>query len=198
MILFHVILSRLIWRHRVLSFVLLSRLVFSFNRRIGNHQALAAALEAKFGDDFVNISLERTSIFYQYHIFKSAQLVIGQVFIISTSSYIFTLRLLFSSLVIYLPTAPFIVIARNICSNNIFIFVTHYSHVSIASNPLTSPFRFNQIRTFVIISSMVLLSRICFSWTRRNHTLSRFDLHPTETPTTSATSLRFARLGIPW
>lgn len=47
-------------------------------RSISNHQELADRLSKEFGDDFKNISLERTSIYYQYHLFRSADIVIAQ------------------------------------------------------------------------------------------------------------------------
>ena len=50
-----------------------------FSRCIGNHSELAAALSSRFNKDFENISLERTSIYYQYHVFHSASVVIAQV-----------------------------------------------------------------------------------------------------------------------
>lgn len=57
----------------------ISHTKFKYCRRIDNHQELADALKSKYGDDFINISLERTSIFYQYHMFRSAKVVIAQV-----------------------------------------------------------------------------------------------------------------------
>jgi len=50
----------------------------SQRRCIGNHSMLVTALASRFGRDFENISLERTSIFYQYQIFHSATVVVAQ------------------------------------------------------------------------------------------------------------------------
>lgn len=49
-----------------------------FRRFLPNHYQLVQALSAKYGDMFINIHTERTSIYYQYHMFKSARLIIGQ------------------------------------------------------------------------------------------------------------------------
>ncbi len=48
-------------------------------RSINNHASLVAALRSEFGDQaFANLILERASIYYQYHIFSHAKLVIAQ------------------------------------------------------------------------------------------------------------------------
>jgi hypothetical protein len=47
-------------------------------RSISNHSDLAAALTATFGERFKNISLERMSIYYQYVLFNTADIVIAQ------------------------------------------------------------------------------------------------------------------------
>ena len=47
-------------------------------RYIINHQEIAKSLEKKFGNKFINISLENLPLFYQYHLFTNAKLVIAQ------------------------------------------------------------------------------------------------------------------------
>jgi hypothetical protein len=48
-------------------------------RSISNHADLAEALLEKFGaPKFVNLALERASLFYQYHIFSNAKVVVAQ------------------------------------------------------------------------------------------------------------------------
>jgi len=50
----------------------------SQRRCILNHKALADALSNQYGEEFGNVSLERTSIYYQYHLFNSAEIIIAQ------------------------------------------------------------------------------------------------------------------------
>ena len=50
----------------------------SMLRSIGNHVMLSRALESEFGCQFCNLSLERSSIYYQYHIFSRAKILIAQ------------------------------------------------------------------------------------------------------------------------
>lgn len=47
-------------------------------RSISNHTELATRLAECFPDLFQNVSLERTSIYYQYKLFKSADILIAQ------------------------------------------------------------------------------------------------------------------------
>ena len=47
-------------------------------RYINNHQELVKLLEKKFGNKFLNISLENLPLFYQYYLFSNAKLVIAQ------------------------------------------------------------------------------------------------------------------------
>lgn len=47
-------------------------------RSIGNHKDLYTALSTKYGNRFSNITLERSSIYYQYHIFSHAKVIIAQ------------------------------------------------------------------------------------------------------------------------
>ena len=50
----------------------------SERRFIKNHKQICLELEKNYGNKFKNISLENTSIFYQYHIFNNARLIIAQ------------------------------------------------------------------------------------------------------------------------
>jgi hypothetical protein len=50
----------------------------SERRAIKNHREICLALEKDYGDKFKNIVLENTSIYYQYHIFSNAKLIIAQ------------------------------------------------------------------------------------------------------------------------
>ena len=50
----------------------------SMLRSIRNHTAIAEALAGEFQNRFCNLKLERSSIFYQYHIFSHAKIVIAQ------------------------------------------------------------------------------------------------------------------------
>lgn len=47
-------------------------------RYITNHEEVVKSLEKKFGNKFINISLENLPLFYQYHLFTNAKLVIAQ------------------------------------------------------------------------------------------------------------------------
>ena len=47
-------------------------------RSILNHRQLEQALSAKYGPRFGNIFLERTGVYYQYHMFRNAKVVIAQ------------------------------------------------------------------------------------------------------------------------
>jgi hypothetical protein len=47
-------------------------------RSIENHHELEHALQSKYGNSFCNIILERSSIYYQYHMFRNAKVVIAQ------------------------------------------------------------------------------------------------------------------------
>ena len=47
-------------------------------RSLSNHVELVATLSAKYGSKFCNIVLERSSIYYQYHMFRNAKVVIAQ------------------------------------------------------------------------------------------------------------------------
>ena len=46
-------------------------------RYITNHQEIVEYLKSNFNDNFVNVSLERTSIYYQYLLFKNAKIIIA-------------------------------------------------------------------------------------------------------------------------
>lgn len=48
------------------------------HRVIRNHSALASALATKYGSKFSCLELERTSIYFQYHMFANAKIVIAQ------------------------------------------------------------------------------------------------------------------------
>jgi hypothetical protein len=50
----------------------------SERRAIRNHIEICLELEKDYGDKFKNIVLENTSIYYQYHIFSNAKLIIAQ------------------------------------------------------------------------------------------------------------------------
>ena len=50
----------------------------SERRSLSNHKDLVDTLSLKYGDRFCNIVLERSSIYYQYHMFKHARVVIAQ------------------------------------------------------------------------------------------------------------------------
>jgi hypothetical protein len=50
----------------------------SQRRSINNHIELSSTLSKLYNNSFLNISLERTSIYYQYHVFNSADIIIGQ------------------------------------------------------------------------------------------------------------------------
>lgn len=50
----------------------------SERRAIRNHREICLELEKDYGDKFKNILLENTSIYYQYHIFSNAKLIIAQ------------------------------------------------------------------------------------------------------------------------
>ena len=50
----------------------------SERRAIRNHREICLELEKDYGDKFKNIVLENTSIYYQYHIFSNAKLIIAQ------------------------------------------------------------------------------------------------------------------------
>lgn len=50
----------------------------SQRRSIKNHVELRDALQREFSDDFASVSLEGTSIAYQYLLFSSARVVIAQ------------------------------------------------------------------------------------------------------------------------
>jgi hypothetical protein len=50
----------------------------SERRSITNHRELVDALRSKFGRKFGNIVLERSSIYYQYHVFRKAKIVLAQ------------------------------------------------------------------------------------------------------------------------
>jgi len=50
----------------------------SERRFIRNHKEICYELEKMYGNKFKNITLENTSIFYQYHIFSNAKLIIAQ------------------------------------------------------------------------------------------------------------------------
>ena len=47
-------------------------------RSINNHTELSNTLAKEFGPRFCNLTLERSSIYYQYHIFSHAKIVIAQ------------------------------------------------------------------------------------------------------------------------
>ena len=47
-------------------------------RSIANHRELTEALSKEYGCRFCNITLERSSIYYQYHLFSNARVVIAQ------------------------------------------------------------------------------------------------------------------------
>lgn len=50
----------------------------SERRLITNHADLVNTLALKYGDDFINLSLERCSLYYQAHMFNNARIVIAQ------------------------------------------------------------------------------------------------------------------------
>ena len=50
----------------------------SERRSIKNHKEICLELEKSYGNKFKNISLENSSIYYQYHIFSNAKLIIAQ------------------------------------------------------------------------------------------------------------------------
>jgi hypothetical protein len=50
----------------------------SQRRSILNHDELSNALKEKFGEDFASVSLEGTSVSFQYLLFSRAQIVIAQ------------------------------------------------------------------------------------------------------------------------
>jgi hypothetical protein len=50
----------------------------SQRRKIRNHTDLVAALAYRFGSSFVNVTLEKSSLYYQIHLFTSLKVVIAQ------------------------------------------------------------------------------------------------------------------------
>ena len=67
----------------------------SERRAITNHQELLQELTNRYGNDVVNLCLERCSIYYQMHMFSSAKLVIAQhgaalsnIFFMTKSSHV--------------------------------------------------------------------------------------------------------------
>jgi hypothetical protein len=50
----------------------------SQRRYISNHSFIASSLKNIYGDQFINLTLERSSLFYQYHMFSNAKIIIGQ------------------------------------------------------------------------------------------------------------------------
>lgn len=50
----------------------------SERRVIANHADLVQSLASKYGDAFMNLSLERCSIYYQAHMFRGAKVIIAQ------------------------------------------------------------------------------------------------------------------------
>jgi hypothetical protein len=46
-------------------------------RYIINHEEIVDYLKSNFSDNFINVSLERTSIYYQYLLFKNAKIIIA-------------------------------------------------------------------------------------------------------------------------
>jgi hypothetical protein len=50
----------------------------SERRSLSNHQLLVSTLSGKHGSRFCNIVLERSSVYYQYHMFRHAKVVIAQ------------------------------------------------------------------------------------------------------------------------
>lgn len=47
-------------------------------RSLSNHSEFVSTLSSKYGSRFCNIVLERSSIYYQYHMFRNARVVIAQ------------------------------------------------------------------------------------------------------------------------
>ncbi len=46
-------------------------------RYITNHEEIVSYLKSSYPDNFINVSLERTSIYYQYLLFKNAKIIIA-------------------------------------------------------------------------------------------------------------------------
>lgn len=50
----------------------------SQRRYISNHSSISSSLKKIYGDKFINLTLERSSLFYQYHMFSNAKIIIAQ------------------------------------------------------------------------------------------------------------------------